>query len=233
MLQQTQVERVIVKYKKFISAFPDFRSLAKAPLSKVLSVWQGLGYNRRVIALHKTARHIAVEFNGRLPTSVDELMKLPGVGHATASAIATFAFNKQAIFIETNIRRVFIHFFFQDKTTINDKQILPLVEKTLDGKTPRSWYFALMDYGAMLKKHTPNPNRKSAHYRKQPPFSGSNRQVRGLILKTLVNEQKATELFIIRKLNFHPDSIRNNLHQLRKEGFIQKKGRSYSITMKL
>jgi A/G-specific adenine glycosylase len=180
MLQQTQVERVLDKYKVFIRIFPDFSSLAVAPLADILKVWQGLGYNRRAVALQKIAISVMKESRGRLPVTREELLKLPGIGKYTASAILTFACNQPNIFIETNIRRVFIHFFFRDRENISDAEILPLIEMTLDAGNPREWYYALMDYGAMLKKTVENPNRKSSHYKKQAPFHGSNRQLREL-----------------------------------------------------
>ncbi len=112
MLQQTQVQRVMGKYEPFINAFPDFSSLARAPLRLILKQWQGLGYNRRAIALKLISRRIMEEFHGELPSSVETLMTLPGIGRATASAISAFAFHIPSVFIETNIRRVFIHGFF-------------------------------------------------------------------------------------------------------------------------
>ena len=111
MLQQTQVERVTVKYPAFIAAFPDFPSLAGAPLSDVLAVWQGMGYNRRAISLQKCARRVVEEYDTSLPQDPEVLETFPGIGRATAASICAFAFNMPVIFIETNIRRVFIHFF--------------------------------------------------------------------------------------------------------------------------
>jgi A/G-specific adenine glycosylase len=229
MLQQTQVERVNDKYKQFLSAFPDVQSLAQAPLREVLFLWQGMGYNRRVIALQNSARKVVEEYNGILPKSVDSLEKLSGIGKATASSIAAFAFNRPVVFIETNIRRVFIHFFFHKKKMVKDSHILPLVEKTLDRKNPRKWYFALMDYGSMLKKIVHNPNRKSAHYQKQSPFHGSNRQIRGEVLREIVNTSCISESSLAERLNLDMKKTRAVLHHLQKEGFIKKKGKQYLI----
>jgi len=152
MLQQTQVKRVLEKYEQFTRVFPDFPSLAGAPLRKILREWQGMGYNRRAIALKWIALKVVGEFHGNLPSSVEGLMTFPGVGRATASAITTFAFQHPTVFIETNIRRVFIHYFFYDMVYVKDSEIFPLVEKTLDTSNPRVWYYALMDYGVMLKQ---------------------------------------------------------------------------------
>lgn len=229
MLQQTQVERVIDKYRKFISVFPDFRSLAGASFSSVLTAWQGLGYNRRAMALQNTARIVTEQYSGMLPSSVEELKSLPGIGHATASAIAAYAFHKPVVFIETNIRRVFIHFFFHNRKDIRDSQILPIAEQALDRINPHKWYSALMDYGSMLKKTVENPNRRSAHYQRQSPFHGSNRQVRGMILKALVHEYPATGPALIKKLKQQPEQVRENLARLEKEGFIRRIGKNYYL----
>jgi len=229
MLQQTQVERVSGKYREFIKAFPSFRSLAKSSLRTILIVWQGMGYNRRAVALKKIAETVTSDFRGRLPSSEDELMKLPGVGRYTASAILAFAFNKPTVFIETNIRRVFIHFFFQERDHVRDSEILPLVEKTLDRSNPREWYYALMDFGVMLKRRNENPNKRSAHYRKQSPFQGSNRQVRGMILRLLLMKPDITESEIICELKSNPEKIKENLSVLQNEGFVWRKGKGFKV----
>ncbi len=221
MLQQTQVQRVLEKYEPFLNAFPDFSALARAPLSEVLATWQGLGYNRRAIALSRIARIVLEDFCGSLPSSVDTLMTFPGIGHATASAIAAFAFQTPAVFIETNIRRVYIHCFFDDRDNVRDDEILPLVETTRDASNPREWYYGVMDYGVMLKKSYENPNRRSAHYQKQSPFEGSNRQMRGMILKALTRQPHVTGQEIARQLQADTTILKKNLLQLQKEGFIK------------
>ena len=127
MLQQTQTGRVAEKFLQFKNKFPDFHALSNAALEEVLQAWQGLGYNRRAIALKKISELVIKEFNGALPNSVEELKKFPQIGHNTASSIVAFAYNKPVYFIETNIRRVFIYFFFPKKKKIDDKEILPLV----------------------------------------------------------------------------------------------------------
>jgi A/G-specific adenine glycosylase len=230
MLQQTQVERVVEKYKQFIGVFPDFASLDMAPLYQVLDVWHGLGYNRRAVALKKIARIIADIFNGTFPRDLRDIMALPGVGRATAAAICAFAFNEPVVFIETNVRSVFIHVFFQDKDNVKDSDIYPLVEETLDRSNPREWYYALMDYGVMLKKNYSNPGRKSAHHKQQTPFTGSNRQLRGMILKMLIENPTISESELTRKLNRNPESVRRNLTQLEKEGFFQRRGNEFIIS---
>jgi A/G-specific adenine glycosylase len=230
MLQQTQVERVLAKYEEFTSSFPDFDSVSTAPLQEILGVWQGLGYNRRAIALQKICRLVVTGYGGVLPNSADILQTFPGIGPATAGAICAFAFNEPAVFIETNIRRVFIHFFFPHKNGVKDKEILPLVEETLDTRSPRRWYHALMDYGAMLKKAEHNPNRRSAHYTRQAPFQGSNREIRGLILKILLDKPDLTEGELIRSVDKSPERVRPIITQLTEEGFLIKAGNRLKIS---
>ncbi len=191
MLQQTQTHRVIDKFELFTLELPTFQALAQASLKDVLSLWQGLGYNRRGMYLHQLGQKVVHDYDGILPANPAILETLPGIGPATASSICAFAFNVPTIFIETNIRTVFIHFFFQGQMSVSDKDIMPLVEQTVDYDNPREWYYALMDYGVMLKKTMPNPSRKSKHYTKQSTFEGSDRQLRGKILKAL------TESFFI------------------------------------
>lgn len=185
MLQQTQTARVAVKYPAFIARFPDFESLARASLKDVLQEWQGMGYNRRGMYLHKAAQQILQDHSGVLPNDPVLLDALPGIGAATAASICAFAFNRPTVFIETNIRAVFIYFFFTGQEQVHDKQLWPLIEASVDHDRPREWYYALMDYGVMLKKTMVNPSRKSKHYTKQSKFEGSYRQIRGIILKIL------------------------------------------------
>lgn len=185
MLQQTQTARVAQKFPQFIAAFPDFESLANASLKEVLLQWQGLGYNRRGMYLQQAAQIIMQQFNGDLPNNPEVLVTLPGIGKATAASICAFAFNNPTIFIETNIRAVFIHFFFQGKDQVHDNEIVPLVQASIDKDHARDWYYALMDYGVMLKKTMINPSRKSKHHAKQSKFEGSDRQIRGMILRIL------------------------------------------------
>ena len=222
MLQQTQTGAVSEKFLKFIEQFPDFESLAKAPQEKVLQAWQGLGYNRRAIALKKIASIVIEEHGGKLPQSLETLKKLPQIGFNTASSILAFAFNKPVYFVETNIRRVYIYFFFPNQKNINDKEILEIVEKTTDNKNPRCWYYALMDYGVMLKKTHPNLNKRSAHYKKQAPFKGSNREIRGKILRLMLNRKSIVESKIASQLKVDAKRAKQVIDQLVKESFFKR-----------
>jgi A/G-specific adenine glycosylase len=229
MLQQTQVERVALKYEPFITAFPDVFALARAPLRDILAGWQGLGYNRRALALQRLARRVVAEFEGRLPDSVATLRTFPGIGPATAGALAAFAFNQPVVFIETNIRRVFLHFFFPGKSGVTDQEILPLVDQTLDRRRPRPWYYALMDYGAMLKGAAPNPNRRSAHHQRQAPFAGSDRQIRGLILKALLQTPALCLEALIEAVGKSPERTTGLIRTLIQEGFLEQEGAGFRL----
>ncbi len=224
MLQQTQVSRVETKYQEFIAAFPDFETLAAAPLRDVLGVWQGMGYNRRARALKEAAERVVQEFGGHLPGDEAVLATLPGIGKATASSIAAFAFNRPVVFIETNIRRVFIHCFFHDAQRVRDEDILPLVQKTLHPEHPREWYWALMDYGTMLKTRVENPNRQSASYKKQTSFEGSDRQLRGKVLRLLLEEGEMDEAELAAHLADEDMRLERILAALEKEGFLIREG---------
>ena len=219
MLQQTQTSRVMKKYSEFVDTFPDFSRLARAPFSEVLKAWQGLGYNRRALALQKTAREVVECFNGNLPSTTETLQRLPGIGHYTAAAIATMAFNKPTVLIETNIRTVFLHFFFEDTVNVADHDILPLVKLTLDTDNPKEWYYALFDHGALLKR-SGKKDTQSIHYRKQSTFKGSNREIRGRILQILLTRTAISEREIIPILNIDSVRVKHSLEQLDKEGFI-------------
>jgi len=229
MLQQTQAERVIEKYGRFIETFTDFNVLADASLRDILKVWHGLGYNRRALALKKIAEIMVDNYNGIFPENYRELVNLPGIGKTTACEIVTFAFNKETVFIETNIRTVFIFFFFRENSYVRDTELYPLVEKTLDRKNPREWYYALMDYGVLLKKKYPGLNKISAHYHRQSKFEGSDRQIRGMILRELTGHPGLTGREIQMRIKKNRQRIEKVLAALQQEGFIRMRGDKFSI----
>jgi len=220
MLQQTQTYRVEPKFDAFIAALPDFTALAAASFSEVLSYWQGLGYNRRARFLQCLAQKVVSEYGGHLPDEVAALQELPGIGPATAASVAAFAFNKPTVFIETNIRAVFLHTFFRGIHDVPDKKILPLVSQTVDTIHPREWYYALMDYGVMLKKKFANPSRASRHHTKQSPFEGSERQIRGEILRILLKYPGITLIGMYELIKREERRIENNVAKLIDEQLI-------------
>jgi len=227
MLQQTGVARVLPKYREFLRAFPSIRSLAGSSVEEVLSVWKGLGYNRRALALRDAARTTLEKHHGRIPRELNELAALPGVGPATASAVLVFSFDLPIVFIETNIRRVFIHFFFPNAEGVTDAEILPLVRLTLDRKNPREWYYALMDYGAFLRGSGGNANLRSAAYARQSPFEGSLRQLRGRVLDVMLALRSAETQDIQQALPQPDPRLGQALRQLVAEGFLQEKDGRY------
>lgn len=222
MLQQTQTARVATKYPEFINQFPTFEVLAQAPLKDVLLTWQGMGYNRRGMYLQRAAQIIVQNHGGLLPNNSELLDALPGIGAATAASICAFAFNTPTVFIETNIRAVFIHHYFNGKNAIDDKDIFPLVQATLDHENPREWYYALMDYGVMLKKSLANPSRKSKHYTKQSKFEGSDRQIRGKILKILTHAtEPVSQEQLLSMINKENSRVASIMAQMIWEDFLQ------------
>lgn len=225
MLQQTQVERVVPKFLEFISLFPDFPTLAKSPLSEVLIAWQGLGYNRRAKYLHELAK--AVVSLGGLPDTLDELVKLPGIGKNTAGAILAYAFDQPVAYIETNIRTVYLHHYFADRFDVDDKELLSIIERTLDRDEPRAWYSALMDYGTFLKKQGLGRNNASKHYKKQSKFEGSVREMRGAILRALT--KGPLTLRALRRIVNADERFAAILDELQREALITYRDQCYSL----
>ena len=212
MLQQTQVSRVDGRWQRWLERFPTVDALAAAAPSDVLEEWQGLGYNRRALSVHRAAQAIS-EAGGVFPQDSKELVKLPGIGPATAAGIRAFAFNLHGVYLETNVRTVFLHELYPQAEGVPDSELVPLVELTCPASvedavdavaagadsavntaaetdetelTPRSWYYALLDYGAYLKKTIPNPSRRSKSHVKQSRFEGSHRQKRAELLRVLL-----------------------------------------------
>lgn len=218
MLQQTQVSRVLERYDRWLKRFSGFEALAAAPTRAVLEEWQGMGYNRRALWLKTAAEIVVRDYKGELPHDPAELVKLPGVGPHTAGSMAAFAYEVPTVFIETNIRRGFIHEFFEDREGVSDAELRPYVEAAVDREQPREWYWALMDYGSDLAKRVPNPNRRSKHYTVQSKFEGSVRQLRGEVLRQLLEGPKA-----IAELRLNDERLEAAVKALEREGFIERR----------
>lgn len=197
MLQQTQVSRVMRYWQRWMDIFPTVDALAAADTALVLETWQGLGYNRRALALKRACELCSAEFSGHLPLTVEELVKLPGIGPATAGGVVAFAYNQPALYLETNVRSVFLHELFPGCEGVSDKELVPFIVDTCPGGPtakcvdeqiwgPRSWYYALLDYGAHLKASGSNPSRRSAHHTRQSKFEGSHREKRSFVLKQVL-----------------------------------------------
>lgn len=219
MLQQTQVSRVETRWPEWLERFPSVFALAEAGTAEVLAAWQGMGYNRRALALKAAAERVVSTYDGVFPTDVKELVSLPGVGPATAQGIRAFAYGLPGVYLETNVRTVVLHHLFPDVPSVPDKELIPIVEATCPAvhgsggdrdfgeahlagpyavpqdadDDPRSWYYAMLDYGAYLKKTVPNPSRRSKTYARQTKFEGSRRQKRAEIVRQLLDAQKRGE----------------------------------------
>ena len=170
MLQQTQVQRVDGRWQRWLERFPTVDALAMAQVADVLDEWQGMGYNRRALALLNAARAVS-DAGGVMPHELRELVALPGIGPATAAGIRAFAFNLPQV---------------------PDRELIPLVEATCPqdacdpNDDPRTWYYALLDYGYHLKRTVPNPSRRSRTHVRQSRFEGSHRQKRAMVVRALL-----------------------------------------------
>lgn len=227
MLQQTQTGRVVPKYLAWLEAYPEPAALAAAPLAEVLSLWSGLGYNRRALALARTASILASA--DRFPDDEASLLELPGVGAYTAKAVLAFAFGKPVVLIETNIRSAFLHAFFPEEAGVSDSRLMPLIEASLLREDPRTWYYALMDYGVEIKRRLGNPNRRSAHYARQSPFADSKRRIRGSLLKALGEGRGKPADQLAAELPFSRARVDEALAELETEGFVAESGGIYRL----
>lgn len=233
MLQQTQVPRVIPKYEAFLAAYPTVYDLAAASLADVLRLWQGLGYNRRAKLLQRTAQAVVSDYAGQFPRDEATLRRLPGIGPYTAAAVLAFAYNEPVVLIETNVRTVFLHHCFPDVVAVPDSALLPLIAQALQKERAREWYAALMDYGSHLKARHGNVSRRSRAYVKQSRFAGSNRQVRGAIVRALTGTRAGyTPATLQRKMasdGVVAEDISTQLCTLCAEGLIIKTGNRYHL----
>ena len=194
MLQQTQVTRVDGRWQRWLERFPSADALAAAAPADVLEEWQGLGYNRRALALLSAAREISAR-GGELPSETVQLVALPGIGPATAAGIRAFAFDLPSVYLETNVRTVLLHELYPTAEKVPDRELVPILERVCPQSAddpacdPRTWYYALLDYGAWLKKTVPNPSRRSAGHVRQSRFEGSHRQKRAELVRILLDHR--------------------------------------------
>ena len=151
MLQQTQVDRVLPKYRQFLGRYPTIKSLAAAPVSEVRRLWYPLGYNIRPVRLHAIARETVAHYGGRLPDTAESLRRLPGVGRYTAGAILSFAHGRDVAILDTNVRRVLGRVFLGPKRLVRlrgDKALWDLAEWLVPRGKGYDFNQGLMDFGA-------------------------------------------------------------------------------------
>ena len=210
MLQQTQVDRVIPYFERWLAQFPDLATLASAPTRDVIAAWSGLGYNRRAVNLQRTAQAVVGEHNGIFPTTITELMVLPGIGPYTAGAIAAFAFEQDVVFQDTNMRRVVHRLVFGSdlgEAVASDRDVLAAAAALLPPGHGWLWNQALIEFGALqCTRRRPAcvicplqgkcrafPEIQSdiatlpvgTRLKNEGTFAGSNRQYRGRVVETL------------------------------------------------
>jgi len=229
MLQQTQTNRVVSYWLRWMEKWPTPQALAAASMDEVLREWAGLGYNRRGRNLKLAAETIVSDYGGAVPRTREDLLQLPGIGPYTANAIRCFAFNEPVVFIETNIRSVLLHFFFQNEEAVPDKQLVPILEAALDHEHPRDWYYALMDYGAQLKKILVTPNRRSAHYSRQSPFKGSLREARGFLVRLLAERGPSRLEELAASTPIEYERLKTALDSLIKDQMVAEQSGCYMI----
>lgn len=229
MLQQTQVSRVTDRWGEWMAAFPTIDALAAAPLALVLERWQGLGYNRRAMALKRCAEEVATRFAGVLPADPALLETLPGIGPATAGAVACYAYRMPAPFIETNVRAALLNAFFADADDVPDRALAPIAEAVWDRDDPREWGYALTDYGAHLKRTLPNPSRRSRHHTRQSPFEGSRRQKRARLLRAVLASPGSPAEAYAEDAGVSVGDALQLLEALAAEGFLTRSGEGWSV----
>ncbi len=214
MLQQTQVDRVVPVYLAWIKKWPNWRSLSHATNKQLLGMWSGLGYNRRAINLGKLAKSVVHAYGGKFPDDPRLLQQLPGIGPYTANALLIFAFNKPLITVDTNIRRVILHELNLPAST-SLRRIEQVAWQLLPRRRSRDWHNALMDYSRLA---LPNRIERIPALSKQSKFEGSLRQIRGEIVRQLIQHKYITISSVANKLNRTAEDVIKAANGLQKDG---------------
>jgi A/G-specific adenine glycosylase len=224
MLQQTQVNRVILYYEKWIARWPAIDALASAMRAEVLQAWMGLGYNSRAINLHKAAQKIVSEFDDDVLEAMKQYKEIPGVGRYTSQAVQIFSTNADLFTVDTNIRRIFIKEFNLPEK-VSDKELWKLAEKCLPIGKSRDWHNALMDYGAL---HLTSKKTGIKPKTQQSRFEGSDRQLRARVIRILLQgDESLTNMS--RTLNVASSWLQRILEKLVSEEIISKKNNRYYL----
>jgi len=239
MLQQTGVHRVLPKWRAFVDVFPRPDDCARAPLGDVLRLWQGLGYPRRARNLHEAARSIVIDHAGVVPSSLDDLLDLPGVGPYTARAVLAFAFEVDTAVVDTNIARVLARFHGR---TLKAREAQLLADAWVPVGEAWLWNQALMDLGATVCRNRPTcdecPFARRCAWRgrgvdpsvgsagvsvAQPRFEGSDRQARGRLLRVLSQAPVSVEV-VATAMNRSDEVAQRLVHDLLRDGLIVRDG---------
>ena len=225
MLQQTQTVRVQRYFDAWLARFPTADALAAASIGDVLEAWQGLGYNRRALLLKQTGERISEQYGGEVPATYEDLLALPGVGAATAAGVLVFAYNRSAVYLETNVRTVVLHEWFGNRDQIGDGEIREVLVHAArvcgDQKIPpRVWNYALLDWGAYLKRTIPNPSRRSKHHSVQSRFEGSRRQKRATLLRAVLTADGGSAVDYAQTSGYDLDIVEDIFSDLVSEGFL-------------
>jgi A/G-specific adenine glycosylase len=226
MLQQTGIKRVLPLYTRFLERFPTLEVLATAPISEVLRQWQGLGYNRRALNLKRAAEACQHLYSCRLPSTVEELEMLPGIGKYTARAVASFAFGVQVSVVDTNVRRVLTDFAGRE---LSERETWELADRVLPPGLAAEWNGALMDYGALVIKA--NPRRKG---NTSEPFASTNRFWRGRIIDALRAHRTLTLPVLVDGLpypNRDEQRIGGLVRVLHEEGLLKYDSETDSVSL--
>ena len=205
MLQQTQASRVVEKYKTFLERFPNPTTCANSTPGKVIELWSGLGYNRRAINLHRTAKTIAEKHKGTVPDELSLLLDLPGIGDYTARAILAFSFEKDVAVVDVNVKRVLSRL---EGRTLSMKEAQSIADQNLPTGEGWRWNQAMIEIGATIctarktkcdkcplketctwtKNQAATDPAISVKSKKLETFEGSDRQGRGKLINALRNE---------------------------------------------
>jgi A/G-specific adenine glycosylase len=249
MLQQTQAARVVQAYERFLARFPTVAALARASRADVVRAWEGLGYNRRAVALSEAARAIVRDHGDRVPADPDELKRLPGVGPYTAAAVASFGHGVAVAAVDTNVRRVVA----RARLGREPADVLPRVlddeaERWLDRRHPGEWNQALMDLGREVCRPRPRceacPIARDCRFRKsvrprsggkrsKPPFEGSTRHVRGAIVAVLRRHPSASVERVASESGFPVERIVDALPGLKRDGLVTVTAAPRGATLRL
>jgi A/G-specific adenine glycosylase len=206
MLAQTQFDRVTEPFERFLAAFPSAKALASAPVGDAIRAWSGLGYNRRAVNLHRTATILIERYDGKLPSELEALLELPGVGPYTARAVLSSAFGHRVGIVDVNVHRVLARAAVGAELSMAEAQ--RIADRLVPERQSREWNVALMDFGSRICRarspqcetcvlaqsdlcawrssaRTPvsDPSRPAGADRRSQHFDGSDRQGRGRIIE--------------------------------------------------